>query len=248
MNDHVPKPIDPDVLFRALLKWITPLPPAALAGVQPPAAGLEADIPAIVGLDVADGLRRVRGKKAFYAGLLRTFAQGQQGAVAAARAELRSGQRAEAQRRIHTLKSLAASIGMAAIAQQAAQIEAHIRQGLEADTLQPALDALEAVLQPFVQELAQKLPAPPDATAAKHPQGPRVPGVCSRLAGLLADDNLEAVEWLAENAVLLEQALGDGYAPIADAVRRFDCALALSRLRIAAQSSGITMSNLRGNP
>ncbi len=72
--------------------------------------------------------------------------------------------------------------------------------------------------------------------------------VCNTLAALLADDNLEAVEWLAEHADLLGQALGAHYAPLADAVRRFNCEQALVRLRNAAQSVGITMSKVPGIP
>jgi hypothetical protein len=75
-----------------------------------------------------------------------------------------------------------------------------------------------------------------------------VRAVCNTLAELLADDNLQAVECLAEHAFMLERALGVHYAPLADAVRRFNCDQALLRLRNAAQSIGIAMSNDPGTP
>ena len=157
--------------------------------------------------------------------------------------------RVSAQRRAHTLKSLAASIGMARIAHQAEGLESQIRKGTDAETLQPALLALEHDLQAFVQELALQLPQEPaHATLTEAVDAQALAQVCSHLALLLADDNLEAVECLAENQTLLGAALGEHYAAIADAVRRFDCALALARLRIAAQSLGIAMTNPTGNP
>jgi hypothetical protein len=54
---------------------------------------------------------------------------------------------------------------------------------------------------------------------------------------------LQAVACLAEHADLLQQALGAHYAPLADAVRLFNCEEALWRLRNAAQSIGLAMSN-----
>jgi two-component system sensor histidine kinase/response regulator len=249
MNDHVAKPIEPDVLFQALLKWVRPSPVAAVARAPQHQAGRQPELPMIAGLDVAAGLRRVRGKKAFYAKLLRTFAADQDGAVAALRADLESGQRSNALRRAHTLKSLAASIGMDGISQQAAQLEADFRSEQDPPGLQDRLDTLEVDLQAFLQALEQQLPAAMDATASG--EGPDVQvaaTVLRQLAVLLADDNLEAVECLTDNEALLKQVLGQGYAAIADAVRHFDCALALSRLRIAAQSLGIAMSNFTENP
>ena len=249
MNDHVAKPIEPDVLFQALLKWVRPLPAAAVAHAPQHDTGVHPELPVIDGLDVAGGLRRVRGKKAFYTKLLRTFAADQDGAVAALRADLAQGQRQGALRRAHTLKGLAASIGMERIAQQAAQLEADLRSERDAAGLQDPLNTLEADLQGFLQELAQQLPAAVDATApADKLDTQRVALLVQVMAGLLADDNLEAVECLADNEAVLKPALGQAYGPIADAVRRFDCVLALSRLRIAAQSLGIAMSNTTGNP
>ncbi|NVO07579.1 MAG: response regulator [Rhodoferax sp.] len=249
MNDHVAKPIEPDVLFQALLKWVRPRPAAAMVHAPQPAAASSDGLPVIAGLDVVGGLRRVRGKKAFYLTLLRRFAQDQDRAAATICAELQQGQRSTAQRRTHTLKSLAASIGLGPIAHQAEALETQIRNGTDAETLLPALQVLERDLQAFLQELALQLPPEAAHTAPEVAvDATALSKVCRTLALLLADDNLEAVECLAENQALLGAALGEHYAAIADAVRRFDCALALSRLRIAAQSLGIAMTNTTGNP
>jgi HPt (histidine-containing phosphotransfer) domain-containing protein len=249
MSDHVPKPIEPDVLFQTLLKWVRPMPAATM--VQAPQQSLAAveDIPSIDGLDIAGGLRRVRGKKAFYATLLRRFAEDQNAAVAAIRTDLLQGQRSEAQRRAHTLKSLAASIGMQSISRQAEQLETHIRSGQDDDALQQPLQALERDLHAFLLELAHKLPPVAQlATPGDAPNAKALAVACGTLARLLAEDNLEAVDWLTDNEALLNAALGEAYFPIADAVRRFDCALALSLLRIAAQSQATTTSHFTGKP
>jgi two-component system sensor histidine kinase/response regulator len=249
MNDHVAKPIEPDVLFQALLKWVRPSPLATEARAPQGDPGIAPELPVIDGLDVTAGLRRVRGKRAFYAKLLRTFAADQDGAVAALRADLESGQRPTALRRAHTLKSLTASIGMDGISQQAAQLESDLRSEQDGPGLQDRLDTLEVDLQAFLQALQRQLPTATDATVSGDNLEPQAgASVVRQLAGLLADDDLEAVECLADNEALLKQVLGRAYGAIADAVRRFDCALALSRLRIAAQSLGIAMSNFTESP
>ena len=136
MNDHVTKPIDPDALFEALLRWL-PETAAAPAEVAAPAAraavaavpraavakgsapaSLAADDPlaTVAGLDAADGLRRVLGKREAYLGLLRTFASGQRSAPDVIRAALAEGRQKDAERAAHTLKGVAGSIGARAAA------------------------------------------------------------------------------------------------------------------------------------
>jgi HPt (histidine-containing phosphotransfer) domain-containing protein len=236
------------MLFATLLHWTRPQT-EAVASAPVNASGSEEDLPDIAGLDVRNGLRLVRGKKDFYLSMLRKYAAGQKGAVAALRADLQQGLNADALRRAHNLKSLSASIAMAPLSSLAAEVEAQLRSGMDAAALQPALQALDAALQSFLQELTQQLAtiARPAGSAAT-PSMEQVLSVCNTLAALLADDNLQAVALLAEHSALLEQALGVHYAPLAEAVHRFNCEQALVRLRNAAQSIGLTLSNDPGTP
>ena len=69
MNDHITKPIDPPVLYQALLKYIK--------GVDAKGAAVnnQADNVKIIieGLDTEEGMRRIGGKKEAYLKLLGTF-------------------------------------------------------------------------------------------------------------------------------------------------------------------------------
>jgi len=73
MDDHLTKPIEPDLLYDSLLAWIAPgkreIPPDL------PKAGQQENIvlPSIQGLDTAEGLRTVRGNKFLYLKLLKGF-------------------------------------------------------------------------------------------------------------------------------------------------------------------------------
>ncbi|MEI6721428.1 MAG: response regulator, partial [Betaproteobacteria bacterium] len=111
MVDFVPKPVEPEHLFKTLLRWARPDAPlvaageAASTGAQESAADLLPEH--IEGLDVAAGLRRVMGKQARYVSLLRDFVATQADAPARIEAALAASDPATAERMAHTLKGLA---------------------------------------------------------------------------------------------------------------------------------------------
>ncbi|MBI3673946.1 MAG: response regulator, partial [Rhizobiales bacterium] len=112
MNDYMTKPIDPDELFRTLLKWIKPRQSlmASLAE-KPVATGSDEGLPTIEGLDVELGLQRVLGKKPVYLNMLRKYASNQQDTPLELRAALDAGDLATAERIAHTAKAVNGNIG-----------------------------------------------------------------------------------------------------------------------------------------
>ena len=86
MNDHITKPIDPHILYNALIKYIKGEATAnsvAEYAVQNATSDGEAPFQ-IEGVDVVNGLKRVAGKQDLYFKLLKTFVDNYAGATAKA--------------------------------------------------------------------------------------------------------------------------------------------------------------------
>jgi PAS domain S-box-containing protein len=135
MNDHVTKPIEPDELLSALLRWVKPGERAVSEGVP---QGLpekkEAEdvlLPELPGVSTASGLSRVGGNRPLYAKLLCKFRAGQENAVAEIRAALHSGDRETAGRLAHTVKGVSGNLGAEGVYRAAAELEKAIKEGKE---------------------------------------------------------------------------------------------------------------------
>jgi len=201
MNDHLAKPIDPDKLFDALLRWIparTAAPNVATAPVvtaqRPPADSVPLEIP---GIDTQTALRRIGGNRHRYVSLLRRFADSQVGAVGEIRAALKAQDSATAQRIAHSLKGAAANLGANALATAAAGAEVAIKTQSE---VEPALVEMERTLFTAVAAI-QKTP-PPAEKIESTLSGNGDPSVIlqplSRLKKLLEADDSEAAEFILE--------------------------------------------------
>jgi len=229
MNDHLAKPIDPDELEAALLRWIkapASIDVAATTGASTTGdgasptedIGIPTDIP---GLDVVAGLKRVRGKTPLFRDLLGKFVAGQADAGARIGADLAVGDRESALRTAHTLKGIAGNIGASGIQQAAAVVEAAIKDGNE-----PDLDALSEPLGALISALSARLPEP----AAPPTSDGNADEVLARLKALLVDNDPEAEDLVDGNIDLLRAALPGKADRVAGLIRNFDFDKALALL------------------
>ncbi|MES2880384.1 MAG: response regulator [Pseudomonadota bacterium] len=235
MNDHVAKPIEPQDLFKSLLKWIQPR--ASMGRTLPQHVAYQADIelPVIEGLDQAAGLRRVLGKKSLYLSMLRKFVTGQKSVLQDVKAALHNGDWTTAERLAHTLKSVAGNISLGSVQQAATALETAIHQRHAEGGILALILSCEQVLQPMLSELQAKLPVEEKLQKFTWADNAKITTICSQLSTLLEEDDLAASDMINEHDSLLKSALGeDFYNEMEAAIRRFDYEAGLQHLRAAA--------------
>ena len=235
MNDHVAKPIEPQDLYRSLLKWVRPRVAMGRNLLQHTAAPVVMDLPDIAGVDHATGLRRVLGKKDLYLSMLRKFLAGQQSFVPDLQNALDGGDWVQAERLAHTLKSVAGNISLASVQQAAAALEAALHERQTPNDILTLVRACDQALAPVLSELAAKLPLAVAAPESALFDEREIAEVCGKLAALLADDDMAAGDLLSDHDRLLKFALGAAaYNALEAAVRSFDYEVGLQHLRAAA--------------
>ena len=256
MNDHVGKPIDPDVLFATLIRWAHPRPataapvtPAATEvgqasapEVKQPAAPGEVIVPEIEDVDVAGGIKRVAGNKKLYRSLLTQFAEKQGDAGHEISEALKSNDPKLAERIAHTVKGVAGNLGIATVQSSAAVVEKAIREG------DPATEDL---LKEFDKVLRAQVHAVAAALGATEPVSTAVPATTAfnadaaadaavRLKGLLdaSDGDSEEAFTSFRDAVggKVESARLDA---LGDSIRDYDFEAALAKLDTIVQELGL---------
>jgi len=237
MIDHVAKPIEPETLWKALLKWIKPRQATATVADVKPLAVQDADLPSgIAGLDTAAGLSRVIGKKPLYLSMLRKFIAGQKFAAGEIFKALECNRLDIAERLAHTLKSVSGTIGATGLQQLAEKLETAIRECHPREEVDTWLDELKIPLEHLITQLERKLPEERVRTAVTV-VSEQLKVVCDKLAAMLADDDAEAGDVLDANADLLNAAFPNHYRKIDDGIRSFDYEAALAALRAATGPS-----------
>jgi len=248
LDEHLSKPIEPDLLFDSLLRLIDP---ARLAGRRAPpqpsaredgdaatADAATAEAARRAGLDWDTALRRVDGDPATLCKMLRTFRRDGAAYPKALTDAAASGQHGRVRFLAHALRSSTAYIGAMELSRLAARVDeaarsAHPQQGdglaVElADGLARLLERLSGLCQP--------------ATPPEQSGGEGVEPVIRQLAGLLGAADLRAEDvW-----TVLRDRIAPDHPEVVSAIGLLLDDLrypeALERLRAFAAAIGIDLS------
>jgi HPt (histidine-containing phosphotransfer) domain-containing protein len=236
MNDHVAKPIEPEDLWKALLKWIKPLPQKSSAIVIPKEVP-DSDLPSrIEGLDTVDGLRRLLGKKTLYLWMLRKFITGQKSVIVEIQNALEAEDMDTAERLAHTLRGVAGNIGATSLPELAGRLETAIRERHPQQEIDARLNELDKPLAILIAQLDLKLPKERRNTAVTVDLK-ILKVVCEQLEALLVNDDSAAGNVLDKHADLLNSAFPRHYRQIDESIRSLNFEAALSALRAATDTS-----------
>jgi len=233
MNEHVAKPVDPDVLYavlRRLLHTPTRQPDAAQAGsgAPPPAADI---LTRISGLDVTAGLRLVAGDHQRLIKLLRLFVDSHREHSEKIRHSMLSGDYKNVRLLVHSLKGAAATLGFKDLAQSAATVEKAVMAETPVNALAPDIDQLASRLASTLGEIRTTLPQADALVSASTPIDlPRLAADLTVLRRLLAEDNLNATDAYAAIEPQLKALAGRSASRLSLEIGDYDFAAALQTL------------------
>lgn len=148
MNDYITKPIDPNKVFAALLKWI----PAMSEGIELQSEALanekynttEEKIVADEEIDFEKGIRTAGGNRELYTRLLRQFLDKNISIVQQIGEKIYPQEREHKKYILHTLKGVAANLGAFQLQQEIIELEIQLQQ----DLIQPLM-----IPEKFVQRM-----------------------------------------------------------------------------------------------
>jgi two-component system sensor histidine kinase/response regulator len=223
MNDHVAKPIVPEILFETILRHVK-----HTNGIG--------TLPELPGLDVVNALRRANNKPDFYLSLLRRFVASQADCAARIDAALTAGRSADAERLTHTLRGTAASLGAKPLSETAAALESALAAGAAPSAARRLVAPLAAELAALVGMLENALPpAPPETeepTAALSPA--EFDAALARLVALVRSADGAAPSAFRQLRATLATHIGSKICTqIGDALLRYDYDDALTYLNRA---------------
>jgi two-component system sensor histidine kinase/response regulator len=212
MNDHISKPIDPSALFETVARYYrsagTSASVPAMAKTSDPVVKTvvsradNMEIPTVEGLDSAEGLLRVAGNRKLYLKLLRQFSVQQSDAPLQITKLLKAGDRPAAERTAHTVKGVAANLGVKTVQLAAGELEKAIHDGADAARLESLRQQFATVLTPFVDRLRAALgeePVFPAAPKAMVVDPAQLKMVVEQMARHLAEFDAAASDCLEAN-------------------------------------------------
>ncbi len=253
MNDHLPKPVSPDLLYGMLVNWLEPVQRDAnetsngLAAIskpgpsQPPEpispATLMHQLSLIPGLDVVTGLQMLQGDSDLYIRILGQFIDLHENEPTQILQALHLHDLKTIQHVTHTLRGSAGTLGAKAIQESAASLEKMTRTN--PDPTDPAYvrqiehltSAWSDVVQGYRKAVGDKDVNTP--VAESTPENPmQVRHILQELHRLLSANDTDVNEQILQAKALLLRSMGDDAQVLEKQILNFDYEDALRTLEL----------------
>ena len=227
MNDHVPKPIEPELLYNILSHWLK----QETASLQPhteemgPAAYpvLPDSVP---GINLRWGLERVGGNRQLFQKLLGDFLSHHGNDLEELEKMLVVADREGARRLVHTLRGVAGNIGATAVQAEAARLESDLTQA-KADLPAALPEAFVSAFSTLLSGLTQ-LEQQADTRAMPEQESADLKSIDSKallhhLEQLLEEGDPQAKELIPQlQTALPQRALKDTLQQLGELVDSYD--------------------------
>ncbi|MBF0454105.1 MAG: response regulator [Magnetococcales bacterium] len=250
MDDHITKPIDPDKLFDALVRWI-PKRNRQKSLTPPPSSKPKAALTlpsSLPGLDLDVGRKHLSGNEPLFIRLLGEFYHDYQHSVETIRSSLSAGELQTAQRVAHTLKGVAGSLGAKAVQSAALAVESALKKEnvtevdlllqelqLCLETLLGGLAFLKEEQADTAEEVKESVPIQLDSATIDA-----LKPLFDTLAGLLQSGHSQCQETLAEIRTLFNHNAPSELDQMDALVEEYEFEDAIEQLARLAQQLGLS--------
>ncbi|MEG3639192.1 hybrid sensor histidine kinase/response regulator [Magnetococcus sp. PR-3] len=232
MNDHIPKPVEPQRLYQTIGRWLQHPPSPAMEGSASP---LENSTDLFPGINHTAGLSRIRGNHALYHKLLVEFYTDHQGDMIKLQKYNQQGDQASLRKLAHALKGTAANLGAETLSRAAAMVE----QKPEASTLARLAEAHTCVMQGLKGITTERF----DPTLAEPFTSTQLQSAITKLMRLIREASPKAMDQLPPLLQMVGTPHQESMEQLCEQVDAYDFEQARQTLNQLAQSIGIQVGS-----